>query len=131
MRTLGMGIAAAALAGCATAGPVSEAAAPTTSSADVVLACLTEELEQLGYQITMLDPTEGQVAAARIEEPAWPLELLGVRSAADRITVSVDADELRVSALAADDVPEPGVVGTGTLTEGQREAERVIAACAD
>jgi hypothetical protein len=130
MRILGIGIAIAALAGCATGTQVREAAAPTTADRAEVVACVTTELEALCYEITELVPREGQVSATRLDEPEWPLQLLGYRTTADRITVMVGPNELRVSALAADDVPEPGVTGTGVMSVGQQEAEQVVAACA-
>jgi hypothetical protein len=132
MRALGMGIVLAALAGCATAGTAPEAAAPTAAAPDQVIACVPEELEQMGYEVTTLnvDPAEGQVTGVRVEDPAWPLQLIGFRSTVDRIAVFVGPDELRVTALAAEDVPEAGVVGTGRMTASQRQAEQVVAACA-
>jgi hypothetical protein len=131
MRNLGIGIVLAALVGCAPAreGP-EQFAAPVTAPPDEVRACVTEQLERLGYQVTEQEPDAAQVGT-RLNEPAWPLQLLGYRTTADRIAVTIGANELRVTALAAEDVPEPGTVGTPIVPVGQQEAEQVLAACAE
>ena len=108
-------------------------AAPAPASVPQTVDCVSRQLQSMDYNVVSNDPQSGTIVARHINEQPFWLRMIGYRNTADQLTITMEANQLRVAAVSSD----PEAPGTGGVAEAggaassaaQRDAQRLLNAC--
>ena len=129
MRAFVTGVALAALAACGSGNRQAVSlTAPTTGPLPATQECVRQELDELGYRVTMTGQPMTVITGLRTNEPAWWLQVLGYRPTVDQISVSVDGSRMEIVAVSSE--TEEAIGSQSLASENARaNAERVLREC--